>query len=150
MDSLSIERGFESPYFSHSDGKVVLEDCAVLIRGDIQQEYELTDLIHEYRIPAATANKTLDEVKKKTSVLLFVRSITGPALARLVAERISGRLCVCVVSLPFGPELTSIKEHEIGEFCFSNKINATIDKDRTVLEIVNAITLRTDISPQVP
>lgn len=150
MDSLSIESGFESPYFIQADGKVILENCAVLIRGDIQQEYELTDLIHEYRIPAATVNKTVDGVKKKTSVLLFARSIAGPALARLVAERIAGRLCVCVVSLPFGPELTRIKEHQIGEFCFGHKINATIDKDRTVLEIVDAITLRTNISPQVP
>lgn len=148
-NSLVIRRGFESPYFSYTGEKAVLENCAVVILGDVIQEHELTDLIEEYRIPKPTTVEVQDQLNRKYSVLLFVESISDTALARLVSESRSGRLCICVVSLPFGPELTNLKQHEIGEFCFGNKINAMIYKNRTILEIDNAITIRTNTDAQI-
>lgn len=133
MDDLIINSGFASPYFISVNGMCGLENCAVIVMGDVEQPHELTDLIEQFKVPTVKVCDLYVQLKSKTSVLLFVRSIAGPALARLVSERLLGRLNICVIELPGNRELQLIKAEEIAAFCFGYKIKAVIDKDKCVL-----------------
>jgi len=102
----------------------------------VNYEWELTDIINEYRYPVQTVKNDVPVIKGNNgkAVLLFVRSIAGEALARLCAESISKRLTICVVELPTGKELCDLTAAQLSDFCFGYKsIGATIDQNCCVL-----------------